>query len=82
MRQGRTVRTLIPADVTADELVALTVGDSVADAHQRAQHEAGEVLLDVSDLMTAAVNQARRSLDGVNFQVRRGEIYGIAGCRW
>ncbi len=79
MRQGRTVRTLVPADVTADELVALTVGDSVAETHQRDEHEAGDVLLDVSDLGTAAQNHARRILDGVNFQVRRGEIYGIAG---
>lgn len=78
MRQGKTVKTLLPSDVSADELVALTVGESVTRSPERADTPPGKTVLDVSNLSTPAIGH-KSILDGVSFCVRQGEIYGIAG---
>ncbi|KPC28588.1 ABC transporter ATP-binding protein [Pseudomonas syringae pv. cilantro] len=75
MRGGRTVQTLDPTSVSVEQLVQLTVGESVSvSKHQPATP--GEVCLQVRDLRSVAGSGA---LSGVNMTLRAGQIYGIAG---
>ncbi len=77
MRGGRTLRSLDPAEVNVNELVRLTVGDAqpLADTPRST---AGAPLLTVRGLRTPE-RGGRRALDGIDLQLRAGEIYGIAG---
>ncbi|KTB58628.1 ABC transporter ATP-binding protein [Pseudomonas viridiflava ICMP 13104] len=75
MRGGRTVQTLDPASVSVEQLVQLTVGESVSVAeHQPATP--GDVRLQVRDLRSVA---GSGMLNGVNMTLHAGQIYGIAG---
>ncbi|PBP96860.1 ABC transporter ATP-binding protein [Pseudomonas congelans] len=74
MRGGRTVQTLDPQKVSVEQLVQLTVGESVPVAeHQPATP--GEVRLQVKDLRSVGSG----ALNGVNLTLHAGQIYGIAG---
>lgn len=73
MRDGRSIDTGKIADITHDDLVALMIGRRVEDAYPPALAAPRE----------AAVLQARelvvRSGGSVSFDVRAGEIFGVAG---
>ena len=76
MRAGRVVATLSVAETSKEQLASLMVGHAV-DARLAGPPTApGEVILEVSGLRTAG---AERDLSDVTFEVRRGEIVGIAG---
>ena len=77
MRTGRTVASLKPQSVSVGELVRLTVGDAPPPVQIPASRESGEIKLEVRDLCSSASNAP--ALRGVNFYLRAGEIYGIAG---
>jgi simple sugar transport system ATP-binding protein len=80
MRGGRTVKTVDPKQVAVAELVQLTVGDSVAVPQRQRDGVAtgGEPRLTVRGLRSAAAG-GRPALDGVDLQLKAGEIYGLAG---
>ncbi|WP_322645534.1 sugar ABC transporter ATP-binding protein [Oerskovia flava] len=65
----------VPASTDEDELVRLMVGRDIADHHPRRREYAGpaDVLLDVQHLTRHGV------VDDISFQVRAGEVVGIAG---
>lgn len=73
MRDGDYVSTKRLADTTVDSLVAEMVGREVAELFPKTEAEIGEVVLDVRDL--SSVGQ----FHDVSFQVRAGEIVGLAG---
>jgi sugar transport system ATP-binding protein len=73
MRDGRMIGTVPMADVETDEIVRMMLGRA---AEERAVIEArpiGEPVLTVSDFALAP------KLDGLDFDLRRGEVLGIAG---
>ncbi|MBW8485646.1 sugar ABC transporter ATP-binding protein [Actinomadura sp. PM05-2] len=72
LRDGASVGE-VPAGTPEDELVRLMVGRSIEQQYPRERTEPGDVLLDVRDLGRAGV------FDGVSFQVRAGEVVGLAG---
>ncbi|KTT25250.1 ABC transporter ATP-binding protein [Pseudacidovorax intermedius] len=78
MRGGRTVATVDPKATPIEELVRLTVGQSVA-ASQAATTPAagGAPLLTVRGLRLHA--NGRQALDGVDLTLHAGQIYGLAG---
>ena len=80
MRSGRMVKTVDPKQVAVAELVQLTVGDSVAVPQRQRDDVAtgGEPRLTVRGLRSAA-SGGRPALDGVDLQLKAGEIYGLAG---
>ncbi|RFA30819.1 ABC transporter ATP-binding protein [Alkalilimnicola ehrlichii] len=78
MRAGRTVQTLDPRSISADELVRLTVGES-APAGEYQAGSRGEERLAVKDLRSVASAGERGMLAGVNLRLHAGEIYGLAG---
>jgi len=76
MRQGRVVARVDPARVDAAELTQLTVGTGVP-VPRRSAILPGAPCLRVTGLSSAA--DTRVNLDGAGFELRAGEIYGMAG---
>ncbi len=72
LRDGRVVGT-VPAGTGSAELVRMMVGRSIEDQFPRRRPEVGGVLLEVRNLSREGV------LDDVSFELRAGEIVGIAG---
>jgi general nucleoside transport system ATP-binding protein len=69
-----------PPSATEDELAALMVGRNVQLRVSKDAAQPGEVVLDVADL-TVADQTGRIWVDGMSFQVRAGEILGVAGVQ-
>ncbi|UYM03343.1 sugar ABC transporter ATP-binding protein [Solicola gregarius] len=73
LRDGAYIDTLAVDETSADEMVALMVGREVGDLYPKTPAEFGDVVLDVSELSSRGVFR------DVSFQVRAGEIVGLAG---
>jgi general nucleoside transport system ATP-binding protein len=79
IRRGKTVGTATP-DTSEEELAALMVGRSVILTVDKPPAQRGDAVLEVMGL---AVNDDRghRAVDGVDLEVRSGEVLGIAGVQ-
>ncbi|PSP95061.1 heme ABC transporter ATP-binding protein [Halobacteriales archaeon QS_4_62_28] len=78
LRDGEKVGTIAAADATRERLAEMMVGREVLfDDEQRAT-ETGEVVLEVDGLRVSDDRGLER-VSGVDFDLRRGEIFGIAG---
>ena len=73
LRDGAYVDTLPISDTTIDEMVELMVGREVGDLFPKTPAEVGEPVLEVSEL------SSRGLFHDVSFEVRAGEIVGLAG---
>src|SRR4051794_9271131 len=73
LRDGKYVGTRAMADVTTDDLIRMMVGRSLDDLFPKQAVAAGEVVLEVKGLGVAG------SFADVSFELRRGEILGMAG---
>ncbi len=71
MRDGATIETRAVSETTVNQLISLMVGRELAQTEDPPAC-AGECLLSVAALRT-------RKLNGVSFELRRGEVLGIAG---
>ena len=92
LRDGVRVGTEKPADLPRDTLIAWMAGREMVKQNVPGEggaslqpHDRGEIVLEVHDLR---IFEGRRALapevplvDGVSFQLRRGEILGLAGLR-
>jgi rhamnose transport system ATP-binding protein len=73
MRDGEYVSTDPISDVTVDDIVARMVGRAVAEMYPKTPAKLGEVVLDVTGL------SSKGTFRDITFQVRAGEIVGLAG---
>ncbi len=73
LRDGEYISTSKVADTTVDALVSAMVGREVAELFPKTAAEIGEPVLEVDDLSRTGV------FHEVSFQVRAGEIVGLAG---
>ena len=73
MRDGSYISTTRIAETTESQIVAKMVGREVGDLFPKTPAPIGDVVLDVQGLETAG------EFHGVSFQVRSGEIVGLAG---
>jgi ribose transport system ATP-binding protein len=73
LRDGETVGSGLTAEATTDQLIALMVGREMDDLYPHHQRAAGDVLLEVQDLMGVAKPTS------ATLALRRGEVLGIAG---
>lgn len=78
MRQGTMVATRTTAETSVEELAELMVGRRVLLRVDKEKANPGEVKLSVENL-TVRDNRGVTMLDNVSFDVRAGEIVGIAG---
>lgn len=80
MRGGKVVGATKPAEATEASLAAMMVGRSVILKVAKSPATPGDVVLSVHDL-TAKDDRGALVLDGVSFEVRAGEVLGIAGVQ-
>ncbi|HEX8493699.1 MAG TPA: ABC transporter ATP-binding protein [Pyrinomonadaceae bacterium] len=78
MRDGKVVGEVKTSETNAAELARLMVGRDVLLRIEKPEARAGESVLSVRDLSVTARDNTRR-LDSISFEVRAGEIVGIAG---
>jgi len=78
IRRGTTVGTVKPEDVTARQLAELMVGSELPSPSTEASTVTDEVLLSVRDLGLDS-SEGRPLLEGIGFDIHRGEVLGIAG---
>jgi general nucleoside transport system ATP-binding protein len=78
MRDGRVVGRVQTKETNAAELARLMVGREVLLRVEKPEPKIGDTELEVKNLSVAG-NAGEKRLNGVSFEVRRGEIVGIAG---
>jgi rhamnose transport system ATP-binding protein len=74
LRDGASVGTHPVSNMTESQLIALMVGREVTQLYPPAESSPGEVVLSLKN-----VGCASSGLSGVSFEVRAGEIFGLAG---
>ena len=82
LRDGSTVETIDcrSAPVSEDRVIRLMVGREMADRYPKRTPDIGETVFEVRDWRVHhPVHVHREVVKGVNLNVRRGEIVGIAG---
>ena len=78
LRKGNTVRTLNKVNTNPKELTDLMVGRSVDLEIKRLEIEKQDIVLSINDL--SVLNEEKvEALKGLNFNLRSGEILGVAG---
>lgn len=80
MRSGRVVGTVTPEDMDEAKLASMMVGREVILTVKKGEASPQEEILKVED-MHAIDNRGLESLRGVSFEVRAGEVLGIAGVQ-
>ncbi|WP_301099092.1 galactose/methyl galactoside ABC transporter ATP-binding protein MglA [Otariodibacter sp.] len=75
LRDGKWINTVAVKDTTMDQIVAMMVGRELTQRFPAKTNTPKEVILEVEHL--TAVNQP--SIQDVSFELRKGEILGIAG---
>ena len=78
IRQGRTIATVKPADVTAGDLAELMVGSELPTPTATGSTVTDVVALEVAN-MTVRSSDGRLVLDDVSLRIHRGEVLGVAG---
>lgn len=74
LRDGQNAGELAKDEINHDNMVKLMIGRDLSQFYQRVENEIGDSVLQVEDLHTA-----KHPKQSLNFQVRAGEIVGIAG---
>jgi len=78
LRAGRVVGATTPTQATETGLAEMMVGRSVVLRVEKTVAQPGDVVLQVEDLKVDD-DRGHLAVDGVNLQVRSGEILGVAG---
>jgi len=78
IRLGKYIDTVDVSEITESGLADMMVGRNVTFEVEKPEQEPGEVVLEITDLHGVDYRDVE-ILRGLNLQVRRGEILGIAG---
>lgn len=78
MQRGRLVGTMPAAGATKEMIARMMVGRDVLLSVENRPHAPGKPVLEVGSL-SCTLPDGTKKLDGLQFSVREGEVYGIAG---
>ena len=78
IRRGKVVGSRLPAETNEEDLAELMVGRDVQLTVDRGASTPGDVVLSARDVRVAD-DRGREVVHGVTFEVRAGEVFGIAG---
>ena len=80
LRDGKVITTQPAEDLSVEKLVNYMVGREMTERFPKGEREPGKVILQVQDLHAVDPEEAGREVvKGVSFDLRKGEILGIAG---
>lgn len=80
LRDGQTIATESALALDKNKLISLMVGRDVGDIFPEGTHDFGEVVLEAKNITAFDPDVASKKLvDNVSFEVREGEVLGIAG---
>ena len=80
LRDGKVITTQPTTQLTLEKLVSYMVGREMKERFPKGNRKPGEVIFKVQDLHAADPGDADREvIKGVSFDLRKGEIFGIAG---
>jgi putative multiple sugar transport system ATP-binding protein len=80
LRDGATIETLDKQDISEDRIVTSMVGRQLADRFPQREPNIGEVVFEVKDwVVHHHIHSERTVINGINLNVRKGEVVGIAG---
>ncbi len=81
LRDGEYVGTVLAKESNPEEIIRMMVGRGISEYFGQGQGSGGAVILEVRDLnrVGSAENPNKKVLSNISFQVRRGEIVGLAG---
>ncbi len=79
LRDGKVITTQPTKDLNREKLVSYMVGREMKERFPKGNRHPGEVIFEVEDLHAQDPNGDKEVVKGVSFNLRKGEILGIAG---
>jgi putative multiple sugar transport system ATP-binding protein len=80
LRDGATIETLEPHEISEDRIVTSMVGRKLVDRYPKRTPRIGETIFEVRDwVVYHPLYVDRQVIKGINLSVKQGEIVGIAG---
>jgi len=79
LRDGKVVTSQPTQDLNSQKLVKYMVGREMKERFPKGNRNPGEVIFEVEDIHAQDPSKSREVLNGVSFNLRKGEILGIAG---
>jgi len=79
LRAGKVTGHCNPKQETSESIARMMVGEDIAISNECRRSKGSEVFTKVKNLSTSAKGQFDIALKNISFQVKRGEIVGIAG---
>ncbi|NYE59537.1 D-xylose transport system ATP-binding protein [Duganella sp. 1224] len=80
IRDGQHIATTPMSEMNIDRIIAQMVGREMTQLYPQREHTPGEVIFEARNVTCYdADNPERKRVDNISFQLRQGEILGIAG---